>query len=309
MKYLNIDGHHFYNMVVNASNRLEEQKDFINSLNVFPVPDGDTGTNMSMTLRNAVLDIDKSKDSSIGSISTQLAIGALIGARGNSGLTLSQIFRGISNELQGKKQVNSVEFAKSLQEGAKSAYKAVMRPIEGTILTVIRGAGESAVKSNKIDITELLQDVCNYSRTILNKTSNMLSALKKAKVVDAGGMGFLIMMQGMQEALKEGKENIAIKEVHDGEIKSVTKDLGRQDIVYIYCIKFFIHCKGIDVNKLKEKLSIMGDPIVVADNQDIVKVHIHTNNPGWILSEAIKLGELSKIKVENMREQLNIEDL
>jgi len=303
MEYLNIDGHHFYNMVVNASNKLENQKDFVNSLNVFPVPDGDTGTNMSMTLKSAVLEVSNSKDSSIESISKQLARGALIGARGNSGVILSQIFRGIAKGLQGKKQVNSEEFANSLQEGAKSAYKAVMRPTEGTILTVIRVAGESAVKSSKKDITELLQDVCSYSRTILNKTPDMLPVLKKAKVIDAGGMGLLIILQGMQEALRDGKENVVIEKAHDKEVKSAVKDLRQQDIKYGYCTEFFIHSKGTCINEFKKKLETMGDSMVVVDDEDIIKVHIHTNDPGWILSEAIKLGELSKIKVDNMREQ------
>ncbi len=303
MEYLNIDGHHFYNMVVNANNNLEDQKDFVNSLNVFPVPDGDTGTNMSMTLKSAVLEVSNSKDSSIESISKQLAKGALMGARGNSGVILSQIFRGIAKGLQGKKQVNSEEFANSLQEGAKSAYKAVMRPTEGTILTVIRVAGESAVKSSKKDITELLQDVCSYSRTILNKTPDMLPVLKKAKVVDAGGMGLLIILQGMHKVLKDGKENVVIEEAHDKEVKSVVKDLGHEDIKYGYCTEFFIHSKGTDVNEFKKKLETMGDSMVVVDDEDIIKVHIHTNDPGGILSEAIKLGELSKIKVDNMREQ------
>ncbi|MFL0195954.1 DAK2 domain-containing protein [Clostridium sp. WILCCON 0269] len=304
MEYLNIDGQHFYNMVVNASNKLEEQKDFVNSLNVFPVPDGDTGTNMSMTLKNAVLEIsDVEEGKSIDDISKKLAKGALMGARGNSGVILSQIFRGISKGLQGKKQVNSVEFAIALEEGAKSAYKAVMRPTEGTILTVIKAAGESALKSKKQNVTELLQEVCDYSKKILDKTPDMLPVLKKAGVVDAGGTGLFIIFQGMYEALEEGIEKVCLKEAGDIVTQSSAKNLESQDIKYGYCTEFFIHFQNKDVSDFKNRIQLLGDSIVVVDDEDILKVHIHTNEPGQVLSQAIKLGELSKIKIDNMREQ------
>lgn len=303
MEHLKIDGQSFYNMVVNASNKLEEQKEYVNSLNVFPVPDGDTGTNMSMTFRTAVSEIQNMHNESLGEISKKLAKGALMGARGNSGVILSQIFRGIAKGLEGKKEADAIEFANSLMEGAKSAYKAVMRPTEGTILTIIRAAGESAIKSNETDITNLLEEVCEYSKFILNKTPEMLPVLKKAKVVDAGGMGLLIIIEGMYQAIKENMEQVEIKEAEEATVQSAAKNLGEQDIKFGYCTEFFIRSNNADINKFKSSIETMGDSMVVVNDEDIIKVHIHTDDPGWVLSQAIKLGELSKIKIDNMREQ------
>ena len=290
MGYLNIDGQIFYNMVVNASNKLEEQKNFVNSLNVFPVPDGDTGTNMSMTLRNAVLEIADAGEKSIDAIGKQLAKGALMGARGNSGVILSQIFRGIANGIEGKKQVDSSELGSALEEGARFAYKAVMRPTEGTILTIIKAAGESAVKSDKKDITELLEEVCDYSKTVLDKTPDMLPVLKKAKVVDAGGMGLLIILQGMYEALKDHMEKLHLKEADNAKIQPAAKNLGEQNIKYGYCTEFLIHSQVPDIENFRKELKKIGDSMVVVKDEDIIKVHIHTNDPGWVLSKAVKLG-------------------
>lgn len=312
MEHLKIDGQSFYNMVVNASNKLEEQKEYVNALNVFPVPDGDTGTNMSMTFRTAVSEIQNMQDASLGEISRKLAKGALMGARGNSGVILSQILRGIAKGLEGKKEANALEFANSLMEGSKSAYKAVMRPIEGTILTIVRAAGESAVKSEQSDITKLLGEVCEYSKLILDKTPEMLPVLKKAKVVDAGGMGLLIILQGMYEVLQDGMELVEIKEDNEASVQSAAKNLGEQDIKYGYCTEFFIKSNNADINRFKSNIETMGDSMVVVNDEDIIKVHIHTDDPGWVLSQAIKLGELSKIKIDNMREQhrhvLDMED-
>jgi DAK2 domain fusion protein YloV len=312
MKYLNIDGQSFYNMVVNASNKLEEQKEYVNALNVFPVPDGDTGTNMAMTFKTAVSELQNMNDMSLSEVSRKLAKGALMGARGNSGVILSQIFRGIAKGLEGKNEANALEFANSLMEGSKSAYKAVMRPTEGTILTIIRAAGESAVRSSQSDITELLGEVCGYSKLILDKTPEMLPVLKKAKVVDAGGMGLLIILQGMYEALQQGMELVKIKEVNETSVQSAAKNLGEQNIKFGYCTEFFIRSNNADINKFKNNIQTMGDSMVVVSDDDIIKVHIHTNDPGWVLSQAIKLGELSKIKIDNMREQhrhvLSMED-
>ncbi|MBC2578965.1 DAK2 domain-containing protein [Clostridium sp. DJ247] len=303
MKHLTIDGNCFYNMIVNASNRLEEQKEYVNSLNVFPVPDGDTGTNMSMTFRTAVSEIEGMQYKSIGEISRKLSKGALMGARGNSGVILSQIFRGIANGLEEKKEANAIEFANSIAEGAKSAYKAVMRPTEGTILTIIRAAAESAAKSQHEDIVVLLEEVCNYSESILNKTPEMLPVLKKAKVVDAGGMGLLIILKGMYETLRDELKFIEIKNIKDKYIESAAKNLGEQDIRFGYCTEFFIRSTNANIDEFKNKIETMGDSMVVVKDEDIIKVHIHTDDPGWVLSQAIKLGELSRIKIDNMREQ------
>ncbi|MFL0246989.1 DAK2 domain-containing protein [Candidatus Clostridium stratigraminis] len=304
MEFIKIDGIHFHNMVINASNKLEEQKAFVNSLNVFPVPDGDTGTNMSMTFRAAVSEIENMDSKSIGEVSKRLAKGALMGARGNSGVILSQVFRGIAKGLEDKTEVDTLEFANALLEGSKSAYKAVMRPTEGTILTIIRAAGESAVRSTAVNITALMEEVCEQSEIMLNKTPEMLPVLKKAKVVDAGGMGLLIILKGMFEALKFNiKAEISNTSSNNNETFNAAQILGEQNIEFGYCTEFFVLGKDINVDNFRNELNPHGDSMIVVGTEDAVKVHIHTNDPGLVLSKAVKLGELSKIKIDNMREQ------
>lgn len=304
MQHLSIDGQHFYNMMVNASNKLEEKKEYINSLNVFPVPDGDTGTNMSMTFKSAVNEIQNLNGADIGKIARILAKGALMGARGNSGVILSQILRGMSKGLEGKVEITSKELAESIMEGSKSAYKAVMRPTEGTILTVIRAAGEAAIKSTETDITKLMEEVCSHSEDILEKTPEMLPVLKQAKVVDAGGAGLLVIFKGMLEVLKDDIEFVEIINETVKESKaSVQKTLSTEDIKYGYCTEFFILSEKVNIDKFKGELEPLGDSMIVVGGEGLVKVHIHTNDPGLILSKAVSLGELSKIKIDNMREQ------
>ncbi|KYH29928.1 MULTISPECIES: DAK2 domain-containing protein [Clostridium] len=307
MECFKIDGYDMRNMVITASNNLQEKKEFVNSLNVFPVPDGDTGTNMSMTLKSAVSEVENIKEKSISEVARRIARGALMGARGNSGVILSQIFRGIAKGLEGKDEVDAIEFAKSIAEGSNSAYKAVMRPTEGTILTIIRAAAESAMNSNETDIIKLLEKVCKHSENILNKTPDMLPTLKEAKVVDAGGMGLLIILQGMHKALSEHIEAEVenVEESVEKITKSVQSTIDAKDIKYGYCTEFFILTKNASdkVQDLKKLFNPMGDSMIVVGVDDIIKVHIHTNDPGWILSQAVKLGELSKIKIDNMREQ------
>lgn len=303
MMHSKIDGQVFYNMVLNANNRLEEQKDLVNSLNVFPVPDGDTGTNMSMTFRAAVMEIKNNKGDSLGEISKKLAKGALMGARGNSGVILSQILRGIAKGLEGKSEVDSKEFANAIMEGSKSAYKAVMRPTEGTILTVIRAAGESAVKSEAEDAASLMEDICEHSLHILNKTPEMLPVLKKAKVVDAGGKGLLILLEGMKEVLIENIDSVELIEVQAASNDSKINDFESEDIEFGYCTEFFVLSPNGNADTLKSKLEPVGDSLLVVSSDDLIKVHVHTNDPGFVLSEALKMGELSKIKIDNMREQ------
>lgn len=291
-------------MVVNASNKLEEQKAYVNSLNVFPVPDGDTGTNMSMTFKAAVTEIENIGSTSIGEVSKKLAKGALMGARGNSGVILSQVFRGIAKGLENKEEADALEFANSLLEGSKAAYKAVMRPTEGTILTIVRAAGESAVKSINKDITLLMEEVCSHSEAMLNKTPEMLPVLKKAKVVDAGGMGLLIILKGMYEALKNDlKPQIMNNVAENTHSFNPAAELGEQEITFGYCTEFFVLGKNIDTDAFKDELEPHGDSMIVVGIEDAVKVHIHTDDPGLVLSKAVKLGELSKIKIDNMREQ------
>ncbi|EDS76190.1 DegV protein [Clostridium botulinum C str. Eklund] len=309
MERFKIDGLNLRNMVINASNNLQEKKEFVNSLNVFPVPDGDTGTNMSMTFKSAVSEVENLKTNSISEVAKQVSRGALMGARGNSGVILSQIFRGIAKGLEEKDEVDAVGFAKSLEEGAKAAYKAVMRPTEGTILTIIRAAGESATSANESDIVKLLEKVCNHTENVLNKTPDMLPALKEAKVVDAGGMGLFIILKGMYNALKNNIEANIEEDINSNakkaSLKSAQSTINPEDIKYGYCTEFFVNTKDASVKaeNLKKILTPVGDSMIVVGVEDIIKVHIHTNDPGWVLSNALKLGELSKIKIDNMREE------
>lgn len=309
MERFKIDGYDLRNMMINASNNLEDKKEFVNSLNVFPVPDGDTGTNMSMTFRSAVAEAEKLDNNSISEVARKIARGALMGARGNSGVILSQIFRGIAKGLEGKYEIDAVTFANSIQEGSKYAYKAVMRPTEGTILTIIRAAAESATNANESDIVRMLDKVCKFSKSVLDKTPDMLPALKEAKVVDAGGMGLLIVLEGMYEALNkniEAKiEDVKITSDKDNINKPAQASIQAEDIKFGYCTEFFVHTndaaeKSLD---LKRTFEPIGDSMIVIGVDDVIKVHIHTNDPGFVLSEAVKLGELSKIKIDNMREE------
>ncbi|BCZ48074.1 hypothetical protein psyc5s11_41410 [Clostridium gelidum] len=303
MEYTKINGHDFYNMVVNASNRLLEQSDFVNALNVFPVPDGDTGTNMSMTFKAAVKEIENINTDSIGEVSKKLAKGALMGARGNSGVILSQILRGISKGLEGKKEVDVIEFAIGFLEGSKSAYKAVMRPTEGTILSVIRAAADAAIASEAKDIVSFMEEVTIKSKDMLDRTPEMLPALKKAKVVDSGGMGLYIILKGMHEALKE-EIKAEIKDIKIGipgnTLAQATEDI---EIKFGYCTEFIILGDAKRAKKFQNEIESLGDSMIVVGYDDVIKVHIHTNDPGLVLSKAVAIGELSKIKIDNMREE------
>ncbi|WP_160690294.1 DAK2 domain-containing protein [Clostridium sp. C2-6-12] len=303
MEYTKINGRDFYNMVVNASNRLLEQSDFVNALNVFPVPDGDTGTNMSMTFKAAVKEIENLDTDSIGEISKKLAKGALMGARGNSGVILSQILRGISKGLEGKKEVDSIEFAIAIQEGSKSAYKAVMRPTEGTILSVIRAAAEAAVVSDKKELVSFMEEVTIKAKEMLDRTPELLPALKKAKVVDSGGMGLYIILQGMFEALKDGIQAEMSDLTSSVSNNTVAKGTEEIDIKFGYCTEFIILGDAKLAKEFQGEIESLGDSMIVVGYDDVIKVHIHTNDPGLVLSKAVKIGELSKIKIDNMREE------
>ncbi|MDU2158958.1 DAK2 domain-containing protein, partial [Clostridium sp.] len=303
MKYQKINGHDFYNMVVNASNRLLEESEYVNALNVFPVPDGDTGTNMSATFKAAVKEIEGLNSESIAETSKKLAKGALMGARGNSGVILSQILRGISKGLEGKTEVDTVELAIAFKEGSNAAYKAVMRPTEGTILSVIRAAAEAAIDTDVKDVVDLMEVIVTEAKIMLDKTPDLLPALKKAKVVDSGGMGLYIIHKGMYDALKDDIK-AEIKDIKPASAKMQgaqgTEDI---DIKFGYCTEFIILADASKADKFRDEIIPMGDSQVVVGYEDVIKVHIHTNDPGAVLAKAVKLGELSKIKIDNMREE------
>ncbi len=301
MKYNKINGQHFLSMVENASVRLENEKAYVDSLNVFPVPDGDTGTNMSMTFTAAVEDIRDMTSTSIGEVSKAMAKGALMGARGNSGVILSQIFRGIAKGLEGKDEVNPYEFSLSLLEGSKSAYRAVMRPTEGTILTVIREVGEQSTEYHTDDMADLFNMIVECGSETLERTPELLPQLKAAGVVDSGGMGLLILLKGMNEALLNGFQIAERKEEDKYEEYVAARDT-HTEITFGYCTEFIILTEP-DQGEFKEYLETVGDSIVYVGYDDIVKVHIHTDDPGLVLAKAAEKGELTKIKIENMREQ------
>lgn len=301
MNYNKINGQHFLSMVSNASIRLENEKAYVDSLNVFPVPDGDTGTNMSMTFKAAVQEIEGMTTTSIGEVSKVMAKGALMGARGNSGVILSQIFRGIAKGLEGKEEVNAYEFALCLLEGSKSAYRAVMRPTEGTILTVIREVGEKGTEIHTDNVTEFMGKVVEIAGETLERTPDLLPQLKAANVVDSGGMGLLIILKGMFEALESGLKLAEKKAEATFEEYVAARDT-HTEITFGYCTEFIILSEP-DQGEFKAYLETMGDSIVYVGYDDIIKVHIHTDNPGLVLAEAGKRGELTKIKIENMREQ------
>lgn len=298
-----IDGQQFLNMMLHASNRLEEQKAYVDSLNVFPVPDGDTGTNMSMTLRAAVDAVKGSVETSIGKISRDLAKGALMGARGNSGVILSQIFRGIARGFDQKDAVNPHELALALNEGSSAAYRAVMRPTEGTILTVIREVGDAAVKYHADDILELLGEVNRVGKVTLDNTPELLPQLKEAKVVDSGGMGLLIILNSMQEALESNlKVTLRTTLAPSGAVTDRGAAFAPSEMTFGYCTEFIV-AGAIGDPTFQNYLEARGDSIVFVTMDDITKIHIHTENPGEVMQEAQKYGELLKIKIENMREQ------
>ncbi len=303
MKYNEIDGQDFLGMMITASNRLEEKKAYVDSLNVFPVPDGDTGTNMSMTFRAAVEAIKDSSDTSLEKISRDLAKGALMGARGNSGVILSQILRGIAKAFEGYEKADSKRFAEALKEGSDSAYRAVMRPTEGTILTVIRETGEKAVTYDEESVGDLLSKVTSDAKETLDRTPEMLPQLKEAKVVDSGGMGLLIILKGMEENLRSGiKQSLNEGNIADSQGLSEGAAMAPSDIKFGYCTEFIV-AGAIDDPTFQPFLESMGDSIVFVTMDDVTKIHLHTENPGEVMQQAQKHGELLKIKIENMREQ------
>ncbi len=302
MKIEYIDADLFKNAFIMAANTLENNKDMVNALNVFPVPDGDTGTNMSLTMKSAVKQIKKITTNDVQSIASAVANGSLMGARGNSGVILSQIFRGFSKGLKDKTEINSEIFAEALISASDTAYKAVMKPIEGTVLTVVRECAEKAKSiSNKKDIIEFLEEVVSHGEIILKKTPEMLDVLKEAGVVDAGGKGFIFIMKGFLYGLKGDFEDL---EDIDNEQFDISEEKTHENIKYIYCTGFIIN-SSINVESFREAISKFGDSLVVAGADDMAKVHIHTNNPGQVIEYALEFGELTDINIDNMKYQHN----
>ena len=302
-----IDAAAFQQMVIHAAAAISAEKQQVNDLNVFPVPDGDTGTNMSMTINAAAADLRKAEDPDLGTAAKIAASAMLRGARGNSGVILSLLLRGISKKLKGTETSDGVLWAQALQEGVDAAYKAVMKPAEGTILTVARlaaaKASEAAQENNHIEFVQAA--AIEEAKVALANTVNQNPVLKKAGVVDAGGKGWLVALEAMMSSIQgedvvipEGAEAVQVKDAADfGEF-----DTG--DITFAYCTEFIIDRENDkDPEDLRAFLNGLGDSLVLVDDDEIIKVHVHTNDPGAALSEAVKYGSFVTVKIENMRLQ------
>jgi len=308
-----INGTTFRKMVLAGVSLLEQNKEYVDSLNVFPVPDGDTGTNMFLTMKSAVGEVNKCMNNDLVSLSEAFAKGALRGARGNSGVITSQIFKGFCSVTKNCKEVTTKDFAKAMQEGATIAYKAVTKPKEGTILTVIRVMAENAVALAKKhdDFETFLRKVCETGEEILKQTPEMLPVLKKAGVVDSGGRGILVIFTGFSRYIN-GEEELEYTfedETKPQTVDDVIADINNLgEIEFGYCTEYMIinmHKKTTeaDIDKLRERLMEIGDSVICIGDLSLVKVHVHTNEPNKALGYALELGELFNLKIENMREQ------
>ena len=302
-----INGADLRRMIISAAAAIEHNKQALNELNVFPVPDGDTGTNMSMTINTAAADLRKTEDPDL-SQAAKVAAGAMLrGARGNSGVILSLLFRGISKRLKGEQDCDGVLWALALQEGVDAAYKAVMKPAEGTILTVSRlaaaKAAEAARENNHIEFVQ--EAAIAEAKIALAETTNMNPVLKKAGVVDAGGKGWLVALQAMLCALR-GEDIVAPETSEEVQVKDSAdfSDFNTEDITFSYCTEFIISRENDrDPEELRAFLNTLGDSLVLVDDEEIIKVHVHTNDPGSALHEAVNYGSFVTVKIENMRLQ------
>ncbi len=314
-----VTGAMFRKMVISGANYLESNKDYVDSLNVFPVPDGDTGTNMSLTMKSAVREVNLCTNNNLDSIADAVSKGALKGARGNSGVILSQILKGMSTVLVNEKNITTKIFAKALKEGAEVAYKAVTKPKEGTILTVIRLMSEESVTIAKkeTDMAEFLKQTLEKGEEVLKMTPELLPVLKKAGVVDAGGRGLLVILNGFLKVVLGDESDVNLD--FEADTQTTTNQLDPfapasvdyndlADIEFAYCTEFFIininkKTTEADIDKLRETLMSIGDSVICIGDLNLVKVHVHTNEPGVALTNALKLGEINGVKIENMLEQ------
>ncbi|OAQ06254.1 hypothetical protein A3O17_01625 [Ligilactobacillus aviarius] len=321
MKISKITENEFRKMIAVSSNRLNNNAEFINSLNVFPVPDGDTGTNMSLSFASGAKYVSESTSSSVGELSQALAKGLLMGARGNSGVILSQVFRGFSKNAVAKAELTPADLADALVAGVQTAYKAVMKPQEGTILTVARKAAEAATKTAKTsdDCVEVMEAAYEAAEAALKTTPDLLPVLKEVGVVDSGGQGLTFVYQGFFDALSGNvrdeqeyhptpadMDDMVSAEHH----KSVQSQLNTEDIQYGYCTEIMVKLgagrlvdEKFDYDTFRGYLSEIGNSLLVIADDEVVKVHVHTEQPGKVLSYGQKFGSLIKVKVDNMRLQ------
>ena len=305
-----INGSLLRDAILSAAYTLASRKQSVDELNVFPVPDGDTGTNMSMTIGAAARELEMLKEPAVSETSKVTASALLRGARGNSGVILSLLFRGISKGLQGKSEASGTDLADALVEGVSAAYKAVMKPTEGTILTVAREASEKArsVAMDDNDALTVFRAAVSQAKETLARTPEMLPVLKKAGVVDAGGQGLVIILQAMLDVFEGGPVMKPEATPAGGSAAKPKRSAVAEadgDILFTYCTEFIVlKAPGCEVAlKLRAYLESIGDSVVVVDDEEIIKVHVHTNHPGDALESGLKFGMLTKLKIENMKEQ------
>ena len=311
----------FQEMVQAGATRLNKQAEYVNSLNVFPVPDGDTGTNMGMTIENGAKEVSDRSASTVGEAAGIFAKGLLMGARGNSGVITSQLFRGFSQSVKDKEELDGAALAAAFQSGVEVAYKAVMKPVEGTILTVSRGAAIGAKKKAEStnDAVEVMRAALEGAKTALAKTPDMLPVLKEVGVVDSGGQGLVFIYEGFLSALTG--EFIASEEfqatpatmsemINAEHHKSVAGHVATEDIKFGYCTEIMValkqgptYVKDFNYDEFRNYLNNLGDSLLVVNDDEIVKVHVHTEDPGLVMQEGLKYGSLVKVKVDNMRNQ------
>lgn len=299
-------------MIIAGANELAANKQLVDAMNVFPVPDGDTGTNMSLTVMAAAREAEKSGSLKVADITKVASSGALRGARGNSGVITSQLFRGFAKGLEGMEEAGVKELAAAAEQAVKTAYKAVMKPKEGTILTVARGCAEAAVKlaEETEEIEAFLKGIIEHGHAVLAQTPDMLPVLKQAGVVDAGGRGLLYILEGalkqmggdLPVTLADGQSAAAAPEMDFASLASIENE----SITFGYCTEFFINVKDADeatTQGLKSYLGTIGDSIVCVADDEIIKIHVHTDHPGLAIEKALTIGSLSGLKIDNMREQ------
>ncbi|WP_144524637.1 DAK2 domain-containing protein [Bacillus pumilus] len=316
MSIRNLDGRSFAKMILAGAHHLSQNAQIVDALNVFPVPDGDTGTNMNLSMTSGAKAVEETNTDHIGKVGVALSKGLLMGARGNSGVILSQLFRGFSKQIEQKEMIDAKEFALALQAGVDTAYKAVMKPIEGTILTVAKDAAKKAVavSATESDIDRVLELTIEEARASLDRTPDLLPVLKEVGVVDSGGKGLLCVYEGFLASLR-GEELPSkavslptLKELVSAEHhKSAQSHMNTEDIEFGYCTEFMVKFEedkqSFDENAFREDLSEFGDSLLVVSDETLAKVHIHAEQPGDVLSYAQRYGSLINMKIENMREQ------
>lgn len=308
-----INGKLFADMIIQGAQNLSNNADLVDSLNVYPVPDGDTGTNMNLTMTSGREEVENNLSKNIGELGKTFSKGLLMGARGNSGVILSQLFRGFCKNIESESEINSKLLAESFQAGVETAYKAVMKPVEGTILTVAKDAAQAAVEkaNNTEDCIELMEYIIVKANESLENTPNLLAVLKEVGVVDSGGKGLLCVYEGFLKALKGEKVEAKVAKLDKDGFVHDEHDfhgvINTEDIIYGYCtemmVRFGKNKKAFDEQEFRQDMSQFGDSLLVINDEEIVKVHVHTEYPGKVFNYGQQYGELIKLKVENMREQ------